>query len=166
MASNLVQQWNQAGVEATRDSAPMWGGDNQNGLYDVFLGWQVESWGGHPDLSWYLDSWHSEFLAPIGSPQPARNWARWNGGPELDAIIEEIRTISFDDPRGVELGQEFVKLGIRELPTIPIMALNLFATQSNKFWTGWPTAEDNYTNPVTNWANARYIWHRIQPVNP
>ena len=34
---------------------------------------------------------------------------RWKN-PELDAIIEEIQKVSFDDPKGIELGQQFIKL--------------------------------------------------------
>ena len=63
------------------------------------ISWSVETWGGHPDLSFFLDSWHSQFVAPPGKPQPPRNWQRWSN-PELDKIIEQIRTIDFDDPEG------------------------------------------------------------------
>ena len=53
------------------------------------MAWSVETWGGHPDLSFFLDSWHSEFVKPAGQRQPPRNWQRWSN-PELDKIIEQI----------------------------------------------------------------------------
>ncbi len=33
------------------------------GDFDTFISWSVETWGGHQDLSYFLDSWHSQFVA-------------------------------------------------------------------------------------------------------
>ena len=124
--------------------------------------WSVETWGGHPDLSFFLDSWHSQFVAKPGELQTPRNWQRWSN-PELDKIIEEIRTIDFDDPRGIELGQEYVKLVTREMPTIPLMSYNVFTVMDDTYWTGYPSAEtDPYTDPVPNWANTKYMFVKLQ----
>ena len=117
-----------------------------------------------PDLSFFLDSWHSQYVAQPGEIQTPRNWQRWSN-PELDRIIEEVRAIDFNDPRGVELGQEFVKLTVEEMPTIPLMSYNVFSVQSDRYWTGFPTADNPYANPVTNWANGRYILNMIKPVS-
>lgn len=164
LGSIIVQQWIQAGVEATSRTDPQLWDQMFMGEFDAQIGWSVETWGGHPDLSFFLDSWHSEFVAEPGARQPARNWQRWSH-PELDRIIEEIRTIDFNDPRGVELGQEFVRLTVDEMPTIPIMSYNVFSVQSNRYWTNFPTSENNYANPVTNWANGRYILNLIEPAS-
>jgi peptide/nickel transport system substrate-binding protein len=164
LGSIIVQQWIQAGVAATSRTDPQFWDQMFMGEFDTQIGWSVETWGGHPDLSFFLDSWHSEFVAEPGARQPARNWQRWSH-PDLDRIIEEIRTIDFNDPRGVELGQEFVRLTVEEMPTIPIMSYNVFSVQSNRYWTNFPTSENNYANPVTNWANGRYILNLIEPVS-
>ena len=164
LGSIIVQQWIQAGVHATSRTDPQLWDQMFNGDFDAQIGWSVETWGGHPDLSFFLDSWHSEFVAEPGERQAARNWQRWSH-PELDRIIEEIRTIDFNDPRGVELGQEFVRLTVEEMPTIPIMSYNVFSVQSNRYWTNFPTSENNYANPVTNWANGRYILNLIKPAS-
>ena len=164
LGSIIVQQWIQAGVDATSRTDPQLWDQMFMGEFDAQIGWSVETWGGHPDLSFFLDSWHSEFVAEPGARQPARNWQRWSH-PDLDQIIEEIRTIDFNDPRGVELGQEFVRLTVEEMPTIPIMSYNVFSVQSNRYWTNFPTSENNYANPVTNWANGRYILNLIEPAS-
>ena len=164
LGSIIVQQWLQAGVHATSRTNPQMWDEMFNGDYEAQIGWSVETWGGHPDLSFFLDSWHSEFVAEPGERQSARNWQRWSH-PELDRIIEEIRTIDFNDPRGVELGREFVKLTVEEMPTIPIMSYNVFSVQSDRYWTNFPTAQNNYANPVTNWANGRYILNLIRPAS-
>ena len=115
------------------------------------ISWSVETWGGHPDLSFFLDSWHSQFVQPAGQVQTPRNWSRWSN-PELDKIIEQIRGIAFDDPKGVELGREFVKLAVQEMPIIPLMSYNVFTVMDQTYWTGYPTAKNPYTNPVPNWS--------------
>ena len=85
------------------------------------------------------------------------------GDLRIDRIIEQIRTIDFDDPRGLELGQEYVKLVVREMPTIPLMAYNVFTVTDNTYWTGYPTADTPYTNPVPNWANSKYMFVKLRP---
>jgi peptide/nickel transport system substrate-binding protein len=161
--SMIAQQWRQFGIDASIEVAEGTLVTRRNsGDFDTIMSWSVETWGGHPDLSFFLDSWHSQFVADPGSPQPPRNWQRWSH-PDLDAIIEEIRTIDFDDPRGIELGQEYVKLVTREMPTIPLMSYNVFTVMDETYWTGYPTVADPYTNPVPNWANTKYMFVKLRP---
>jgi peptide/nickel transport system substrate-binding protein len=159
----IVQQWKQAGIDARIDVAQ---GTlltrRAAGDFDSFIGWSVETWGGHQDLSYFMDSWHSQFVAQPGQPQPLRNWQRWSH-PELDKIIEDTRKIGFDDPQGIERGRDYVKLMTREMPIIPLMAYNVFTAMDQTYWTGYPTADDPYANPVTNWGNSRYMFVRLKP---
>ncbi|MGO8536033.1 hypothetical protein ACC756_37980, partial [Rhizobium ruizarguesonis] len=60
-----------------------------------------------------------------------------------------------DDPKGVELGKDYLKLVAREMPTIPLMSYNVFTSMDTTYWTGYPTISDPYTDPVPNWANSR-----------
>jgi len=159
----IAQTWAQNGIGAQAEvDADTWG-RQRVGNYECNIAWAVETWGGHPDLSFFMDSYHSAYVAEPGASQPDRNWMRWKD-PRLDEIIEKIRGIDFNDPKGIEYGHDFVKLHLEEMPNIPIMAYNVFSIQSNKFWTGWPNAENNYANPVTNWSNGRYIFTQISPV--
>jgi peptide/nickel transport system substrate-binding protein len=161
--SMIAEQWRRFGVDATTDSAQAAFLTRRNGGdFEVAISWSVETWGGHPDLSFFLDSWHSEFVKPAGEVQTPRNWSRWSN-PELDKIIEQIRAISFDDPKGTELGQEFVKLAVQEMPIIPLMSYNVFTMMDETYWTGYPSAADPYTNPVPNWSNSRYMMVRLKP---
>lgn len=162
-ASIIAQMWTQAGIDSKIATTPgsLW----QNiaaGNNEASIAWSVETWGGHPDLSFFLDSWHSEFLAKPGSVQPARNWQRWSS-PELDQIIENIRKIDFDDPKGIDYGLEFIKLFVKNMPSIPLFSYNLFTMMDQTYWTGYPTAEDPYTDPVPNWANTRYMMVKLKP---
>jgi peptide/nickel transport system substrate-binding protein len=161
--SLIVQLWRQFGIDAQIDVAQGTLNDRRGaGDFETFIGWSVETWGGHPDLSFFLDSWHSQFVAEPGKVQPPRNWQRWKE-PRLDKIIEEIRTIDFDDPRGVELGLEYLKLVAQEMPTIPLMSYNVFTVMDTTYWKGFPNAETApYTDPVPNWANTKYMMVKLK----
>ena len=136
--SMIVQQWRQFGIDAKIDTAQGTLPTRRSaGDFDTMISWSVETWGGHQDLSFFLDSWHSQFVAPPGSPQPPRNWQRWSN-PDLDRIIEQIRSVAFDDPKGIGLGKEYIKLVAREMPTIPLMSYNVFTAMDETYWTGYP----------------------------
>ncbi|SHI98505.1 ABC transporter substrate-binding protein [Wenxinia saemankumensis] len=160
----IAQQWSQQGIEVTPLADPqIFGTTLPLGDFDVATAWSVETWGGDPDLSFFLDSWHSDFVVEPGERQPSRNWQRWEN-EELDRIIEEIRVTEFTDPRNLELGQEFVRLMVEEMPVIPVMSYNVFSVYDTAYWEGWPTAEENpYANIVNNWANSKYIFTQLTP---
>jgi peptide/nickel transport system substrate-binding protein len=164
--SMIAEQWRRFGIDATTESAQAAFLTRRNGGdFEAIISWSVETWGGHPDLSFFLDSWHSQFVQPAGSVQTPRNWSRWSN-PELDKIIEEVRAVSFEDRKGVEFGKEFVKLAVREMPIIPLMSYNVFTMMDETYWTGYPTAKDPYTNPVPNWGNSRYMMVRLKQAQP
>jgi peptide/nickel transport system substrate-binding protein len=156
----IAQQWRQFGIDASTVVAQGNMFDRRNaGDYEVFIGWSVETWGGHPDLSFFLDSWHSQFVAAPGKPQPPRNWQRWSH-PDLDKIIEQIRKTAFDDPKGLELAREYVNSRCANARH-PLMSYNVF--------TAWRNPLDRVSglksvyNPVPNWANSRYMMVRLKP---
>ncbi|MGF1623535.1 MAG: ABC transporter substrate-binding protein [Alphaproteobacteria bacterium] len=162
----IAQNWRQFGIDAEIVTVgPEIFNRLRLGDYDVGMGWSIETWGGHPDLSFFLESWHSGYIVQPGESQPPRNWQRWQH-PELDRIIEAVRGIGFDDPQGVDLGREFVELMVEEMPIIPIMSYNVFSVVNERYWTGFPTSENPYANPVSNWANTRYIFPMLEPVQP
>ncbi len=136
----IVQQWKQAGIDAKVDVAqgtlPT---RRAAGDFDTFIGWSVETWGGHQDLSYFMDSWHSQFVAEPGKSQPQR--------------------------KSIELGKGYVKLAVKEMPTIPLMAYNVFTTMDQTYWTGFPTSENPYTDPVPNWGNSRSMFVKLKPAN-
>jgi peptide/nickel transport system substrate-binding protein len=163
LGTMAAQTWSQNGVEVTAEVTPDSWDRQAAGDYEANVAWSVETWGGHPDLSFFLDSHHSDYIAEPGEIQPARNWMRWEN-PRLDEIIEEIRTVPFTDlERNVELGQEFVRLHLEDMPNIPVMSYNVFVAMSERYWTGYPTSENPYANPVNNWANSRYILTQLEP---
>ncbi|OEC95444.1 MULTISPECIES: ABC transporter substrate-binding protein [unclassified Rhizobium] len=162
----IAQQWAAFGIDSkAAPSTSVWQAGLQPGNYQVAIAWSVETWGGDPDLSFFLDSWHSQFVAKKGENQAPRNWQRWSN-PDLDKIIENIRRISADDPKGIELGKDYLKLVAQQMPTIPLMSYNVFTSMDTTYWKGYPTIADPYTDPVPNWANSRLMMVKLKPAQP
>ncbi|MDB5529118.1 MAG: transporter substrate-binding protein [Devosia sp.] len=165
LGTDIAQQWTQGGVQATAETVPnIFANELPLGDYEAGMGWSIETWGGNPDLSFFLDSWHSSYVAKPGERQTARNWQRWTN-PGLDPIIEKMRTTEFNDhAANVALGNEFIKLMVDEMPVIPIMSFNVFSAYDTRHWTGFPAAESNpYANIVNNWSNSKYILTQLKP---
>ena len=153
----IAQQWSQAGIKATVDVAgPTNGQRLGTGDFETAIFWTVETWGGHPDLSFFLDSYRSDFIKPLGEVQPPRNLQRWED-PRLDALIDRNRSLAFDSPEVVALGLDYLKLVVEEMPMIPLMAYNKFAPFDTTYWTGYPSAADPYAASGPNWSNLRYM---------
>jgi len=161
-AAAVVENWKAFGIDTTLEPQANLGPIQSSGEYSASFFWTIETWGGHPDLFFFLQSWHSEFYIASGAPATGTNSMRWLN-PELDRIIEEIRSISFDDPRGIELGIEYCKVAAQDMPITPIMAYNVFTTMDTTYFTGYPSVDDPYTNPVPNWANTKYMFAKIRP---
>ncbi|SFV28748.1 peptide/nickel transport system substrate-binding protein [Devosia crocina] len=153
----LAQQWSMQGIQTTVDVAGPTNGQRLGaGDFEAAVYWTVETWGGHPDLSFFLESYHSDFIVEPGAVQPPRNLQRWQD-ERLDAIIEENRTVSFDSPEVVQLGMDYLKLAVEEMPFIPLMAYNKFAPFDTTYWTGYPSAENPYSASGPFWSNTRYM---------
>ena len=163
-AAAIVENWQAFGIDTNLDAQANPWAIMSSGEYSANLAWTIETWGGDPDLFFFLQSWHSKFYIPSGEPAAGSNSMRWQD-PELDKIIENIQQISFDDPKGVEYGLDFCKLAAQEMPITPLMAYNVFTTCDTTYFTGYPTIDDPYTDPVPNWANTKYMFVKIKPKN-
>jgi len=161
-AAMIVENWTTFGIDTSLDSQANPWPIMSSGEYSANLAWTIETWGGHPDLFFFLQYWHSRLYVPSGEPAAGSNSMRWQH-PELDRIIEGIEKISFDDPQGVELGLEFCKLAAQEMPITPLMAYNVFTTMDTTYFEGYPSIDDPYTDPVPNWGNTKYMFVKIKP---
>ena len=112
---------------------------------------------------YFLDSWHSQFVAQPGKPQPPRNWQRWSN-PELDKIIEQIRDGRLRRSEGRRARprvREARRAGDADHPADVLQRVHgdgrdLLDRISDR-------GDDPYTDPVPNWGNSRYMMVRLKP---
>jgi len=163
-AAAIVENWKTFGIDTSLDSeASPWQIMNV-GQYSSNLAWTVETWGGDPDLFYFLQFAHSKFYVPSGKPANGNPGAvRWKNA-ELDKIVDAIQQLPFDaTDKTVELGQQYCKLAVQEMPTTPLMAYNVFTTMDTTYFTGYPSIDEPYTDPVPNWGNTKYMFVKIKP---
>lgn len=159
----IAEQWSDFGIDAQVEiSDIIWSQLMPYGDFDVAFAWCIETWGGHPDLFFFLESWHSDYYRKEGEQVVFKNIMRYKS-EKMDKIIDQIKVSDFDDPKGVELGLEYVKLMVEDMPIIPVMSYNVFTVCDEYYWEGFPTYENPYTNPVPNWANTKYMFPKIKP---
>jgi peptide/nickel transport system substrate-binding protein len=162
VAASVVESWRAFGIDANMEIDMNRFLTARQGTYDAGILWNVETWGGHPDLFFFLGTLHSKLYAPSGTLANGRNYGRWRN-PKLDTIIEQIENSGFDDPIGVELGMEYIKLSVEEMQQIPLMSFNVQTVMDEYYWTGYPSIDDPYTDPVPNWTNSRYMYLKLRP---
>jgi peptide/nickel transport system substrate-binding protein len=157
----LVENWREFGIDVVLEVRADFGQFLDSGDYDAVLFWNIETWGGHPDLSFFLSEFHSSQFVPSGE-MAGRNTSRWRN-PQVDRIVEELQRLDMEHPRVVELGREFVQIALYDMFQIPISSYNVFSVMDTHFWTGFPSINDPFANPVCNWTNWRYIFLRLRP---
>jgi peptide/nickel transport system substrate-binding protein len=161
----IAQQWQQQGINVKVEVAgPTNAQRLSTGEFDTAIYWSIETWGGNPDLSFFLESYQSQFIKPLGQVQAPRNLQRWQE-PALDKIVEDNRKVPFNSADVPKVGEQFLKLAVERMPMIPLMAYNKFAPFDITYWTGYPTAENPYSASGPNWSNLRYMIVRLKP-NP
>lgn len=165
-AEKIAEQWREFGIDAQIQgvsTAILWPSYLNPGNFEVAYAWNIETWGGHPDLSFFLRTWHSSYYKESGVLSAGSNYIRYKS-EELDEIIENMqKTDFFDYEKNVEVGLDFLKLMVRDMAEIPLMSYNVFTICDEYYWTGYPTAENPYTNPVPNWANSKYMFPLLEP---
>jgi peptide/nickel transport system substrate-binding protein len=162
-AAMIVECWKEFGIDVTLDVRADFGALAGTGDFDGVFFWNIETWGGHPDLSYFLDQFHSNQYKPIGE-NAGRNNSRWLNS-NIDRIVEEAQRLDMDDPRVVELGKEFVKTAVNDMFEIAVCSYNVFTVMDEWYWTGYPDINDPYTDPVPNWTNSRYMYLKLRPTN-
>jgi len=165
---DLLDELRAIGIDATTKIGGALTGDlSARGQYDIRIcthctpGWIM----GDPVPS--IDVFHSKWYAPIGNTSGTPGIQGANPryvNPELDPIIDELWTISLDNPRVPSLLEEAFYIIQRDCITVPAVEKTFVQTFSTKYWKGWPSQENMYIVPFNWWPTFFFILARIEPV--
>ena len=118
------------------------------GDYEANVAWSVETWGGHPDLGFFLDSYHSSYIVEPGDAPAGAQLDALGGSRARRDHRGDPHRLDFNDlERNMELGHEFVRLHLEEMPNIPVMSFNVFSAMSERYWTGYPDGGESVRQP-------------------
>lgn len=108
-----------------------------------------------------LSLFHSRWIKPIGERMSNNIWG-WSNA-EYDQIVDEMQTIEPGAERQHELFRRALEIRLQELPIISLTQQQRVVPYSTKYWTNWPTAENDYHHPPNWWQNFLMLVVAIQP---
>jgi len=156
----VVEQLRAGGIDAT--SQPLTGstwGDNVNlGNFELAYNWDACGSINEPWNS--MNRFTSQFVVPVGERSPgSNNWVRWEGEntDAYSAIVDEIGTLPLGDAAIPGMVAEAYQYLYDDMPIIPLVQASKLVPFDTTYWTGWPTAENNYNHPATWWNSTHQI---------
>ncbi len=161
IAQVLVEQFQKLGINATHrnEAGAVWGDNFAFGRFEARMGWQMCGSINEPWAS--MDLLNKKWLRPIGERATANAW-RWRND-EYSALVDQMGVLPLGDARVDELFLKAVEIFLRELPVIPITYARKLIPFDTTYWTGWPTASNNYLHPPTWWQSTHLIIHNLRP---
>ena len=89
----------------------------------------------------------------MGTRAAGNNYIRWDteGAEAYTEIVDQIGVMPLGDPEIVPMVVEAYQYIADETPIIPLAQASKLVPFDTTYWTGWPTAENNYNHPATWW---------------
>jgi peptide/nickel transport system substrate-binding protein len=162
IAAVLVEQFQAAGINATtrNEAGATWDENRNMGTFDAQMNWDMcfsvnEPWGS-------MDLANVRWLTPEGE-RANGNHMKWSGpkAEEYSAIVDEIGTLPLGDPKIDELFLQAYAIYMEELPVIPITQAKKIIPFDTTYWSGWPTADNDYIHPPTWWQSFPVILQNL-----
>jgi peptide/nickel transport system substrate-binding protein len=140
------------GVEATQ-----WYADYPVGNFDAMIHWSNQG----PNPYYYFQNWiDNTQSAAIGKPA-AGDFGRFTS-PQAQAALAQFA--SSNDPATQQTALNTLQQIVStQAPVIPLLYGAAWYEYSTKHYTGWPTAADQYNNPV---PNSPYLLNTILHLTP
>jgi peptide/nickel transport system substrate-binding protein len=166
LAFAVADQWRKFGIQVnveTLEEGPFWT-RNSIGDFDVGAYWGgMWACSGIPDIWPNINGFKSDFYTPLGTAAVSANVYRWKAPDRVDEIIDELAALSSTDPKVIELGKEFYKIAVEEMPSIPMVVTKKFSANDNYYWTNYPSAENPYKAPTHWMMDMKFMLPRIEP---
>lgn len=164
----LVEQLQNVGIKATSKiglAYAQWYHNLLVGNFEGLIGWW--SCGSVKDPWASMNTFNTKWLTPIGEVTGEdQNIWRWSGeaADQYSDLVNQIGDLPLGDPQVDELFVEAMEIWFDELPIIPLTQASIVLPFNTTYWTGWPTAKNNYIQPPTWWQSAHLIIHNLEPV--
>lgn len=110
-----------------------------------------------------FSQFHGRYYAPIGEPVPNGPTVSRYKNAEFDALVDKMAGLSHDDPAFNDVADKALAIWTKDLPAIPLVQARLLTAFSTKYWTNWPTAENNYIHPGHWWVTGNLNIIDIKP---
>ncbi|MEM6408143.1 MAG: ABC transporter substrate-binding protein [Pseudomonadota bacterium] len=165
----IVEQLNRAGVSASSvpvENGVFWGEVLPFGSYEMSYSWLSCGSVNEPWAS--MGRYTVKDVVPVGERSPGfNNTSRWDG-PAAEAYSEIV-----DSMAALPLGDKSIPGKVAdayqhlaaEMPFIPLVQSFKLLPMNTTYWTGWPTADNNYNHPFFWWNSTHQIIHNLEKAN-
>jgi peptide/nickel transport system substrate-binding protein len=164
--ADLVEQYQRFGIDATASivAGATWEDNKRMGNFEATTDWDACGSINEPWAS--MDRYTNHWWRPIGETGPNNNFGRWSGeaNDAYSALIEQVGVLPLGDPAIVDLVVEAQSIFYAEMPVIPLNQATKLIPFNTTYWTGWPTAENNYNHPATWWQTVHHFLQHLEKV--
>ncbi|MCV6594162.1 MAG: ABC transporter substrate-binding protein [Silicimonas sp.] len=162
----IVEQLNRAGIKAKAvpvENGVFWGEVLPFGAYEMSYSWLSCGSVNEPWAS--MGRYTVKDVVPVGERSPGfNNTARWDSAAAVSysAIVDDMADKALGDPAVPGMVAEAYQYLDAEMPFIPLVQSAKLIPFSNTYWTGWPSAENNYNHPFFWWNHTHQIIHNLE----
>lgn len=156
----VQKQWGALGIDV-KISTPQpaaYQSSLGTGDFDISMGGIGGTANAYRDFNQLLGG---EFYQPIGT-QTTGNYERYQN-PAAEALLQQLKETTDPDEQ-LQLGYQLQKIVYDDVPVIAMYYGGSWGLFSDAKFTGWPTAEDPYTLPLTYLSSALLILTSIERV--
>lgn len=163
IAAVVVEQLREYGIDAVHINLAggTWDDNFRFGNFQSRLDWSSCGSINEPYAS--LNEYSNQFYRPIGEAA-SKNEYRWSGedNDRYSEIVAQIGSLPLGDPSIVDLSVEAYTILHDARPAIAITQAKKLIPFDYTYWTGWPSAENNYNHPATWWQSTHQIIHNLE----
>ena len=166
MGQAAADMWQEFGVDVnfiTLDRGA-WSQNHYVGAFEVSTPWQSFALPAG-DFWPRINGMHSDYYAPAGEDyRPlGGNGVRRLVDPKIDELLDAMEGV---DPVGqadqnIALNMELIKHWVENMLDITCIAFKKLVTWDEKYWTGFPTAENPYAMPLYWFQGGKYAYQGL-----
>lgn len=146
--------------EISSESSATWDTVNSTGEYELRGIWPTGFI--TKDIYSQISGWDADLILPLGERGSGQG-TRWNNEKATE-IIHELAKVSPDSEESYQLGIEFLKAAVEDMPFIGFHSGIKYVPANSTVWEGYPTADNAYNGPWWWWSCFKYILPYITPV--
>ena len=144
-------------VTIVSKSQASWDTDGSTGNFQIAGYWPFNFI--TKDIYDKIQGFANDLIVPVGERAVGQS-CRWDNA-EATAIIKKLAGIDPNSEESYELGLEFLKIAIQDLPMIGFHSGVKFVPSNSSIWEGYPTADNPYNGPWWWWSCFKYILPNI-----
>jgi peptide/nickel transport system substrate-binding protein len=108
-----------------------------------------------------VNNLHSRWIQPRGQVRSNNQWSYAN--PQYDQVVDKIAALPPGDAGLKPLFRQALEIRLRDLPIIALAQQIRVVPYTTKYWTGWPTAKNDYFHPPNWWMTFLQTVLKIKP---